>query len=251
MISLPFLYLACIPAAHQAQPYLRKMRHCMFPFQLAFILTLVIASGSTATEYLDGLVEVPALHGRFNSGSPDRPTGPVTLFKEPSMNAEVAVVVRDRSQLESRNHSYEGVSAVVYDRKQDSDGRWWYKLKYSDGKNHMFAWLSQADAGRFRLYGDLASKNGMPFFTEGWGKRLYSRPETSASFTPFEKHDDSTLVVAGVRYGKDNKVHWFLVMIVEGNVCRGLGNEGGSVIATGWVPAYAENGTETIWWGIC
>jgi hypothetical protein len=223
----------------------------MFPFHLTLILVFLFASVGNATEHMEGLVEIPALHGRLNAGRPDWPMGPVTLFKGPSMDADIAVVVRDRSHLDSRNHSYEEVSAIVYDRKSDSDGRSWYKLRYSDEDNAIFAWLSQSDAGRFRLYADITNKSGLPFFTENWDKRLYQTPEMSASFTHFDKHDDSALVVANVRYGEDYKDTWFLVVIVQGSICAGLGNAGGAVIAAGWVPAYAKNGSETVWWGIC
>ena len=161
------------------------------------------------------------------------------------MDATVAVVVRDRKYLESKEHDYEQVSAVVYDRKHMSD-LVWYKLRYSDGKNEMFAWLSQADAGRFRMYGDLVHHKGLTYFTDNWDKRLYQRPDMSAPFTRFEElgeHPD--IRVADARYGKDL---WLLIVIVNGSICGDRGDGGTTVIATGWVPAYAQNGSETVWY---
>jgi hypothetical protein len=217
--------------------------------RLTFFVAVLFASGVNAAERMQGLVEVPALHANLNAGGGiDTPRGPVTLFAEPSPQATVAVVVRDRRHLESREHDYEQVSAVVYEQKWDSGGGFWYKLRYSDGKTEMFGWLSHVDAGQFRRYYDLVHP-GLTIFTNAWDNRLYERPEGSAPFTRFEQHGERPDVrVADARYGKDPKNLWLLVVIVNGSICGDRGDGGMTIIATGWVPAYAENGAETVWY---
>ncbi len=216
--------------------------------RFTFFVALLFASGVNASEFMDGLLEIPALHKNLNDGRSGAPIGPVTLFAEPSLQATVAVVVRDWRHLESREHGYEQVSAVVYKREDNAGGGSWYKLRYSDGNKEMFGWLSEADAGEFRMYLELV-RTSMTFFTDAWDKRLYQRPDISAPFTRFEQLGKRpSMRVADVRYSKDLKDLWLLVVIVNGSICGDSGDGGTSVIATGWVPAYAETGSETVWY---
>jgi len=215
---------------------------------ITFFVLLLIAAGVNAAERMNGLVEIPALHANLKADGPDMPRGPVVLFTEPSLQAPVAVVVRDRKHLESREHGYEQVSAVVYDIKYHLDVPW-YKLRYSDGKNEMFAWLSQANAGQFRMYYDLVAKS-LTHFTDAWDKRVYQLPDASAPFTRYDQFGKyKSVAVADARYGKDLKDLWLLVVIVDGSICHGPGDpDGTTILATGWVPAYAESGSETVWY---
>ena len=54
--------------------------------------------------------------------------------------------------------------------------------------------------------------------------------------------------MAASRYGKDLTDLWFLVIVVKGDMFGEPGEDGITIITTGWVPAYAENGSETVWY---
>jgi hypothetical protein len=83
-------------------------------------VAILIGSGANAAEHIVGVVEVPALHNNLAGG----PSGPVPLFAEPSMQSEVAVVVREWRHLEYRDVNAEAVAAVVYDYKVTSGVGW-------------------------------------------------------------------------------------------------------------------------------
>ncbi|HJS67718.1 MAG TPA: hypothetical protein VJ760_10375 [Nitrospiraceae bacterium] len=208
--------------------------------RVIFFVVLLIASGANAAERIMGLVEVPAVYGNIPRGA----EGPVTLFAEPSIQAEVAAVVREWGHLEYRTVNAEQVAAVVYDYKI-TDGIW-YKVRYSDGKKSMYAWLSGAATDQFSLYYQILSGR-MTYFTAAWDKRVYQSPSVSAPFKQFDQFGEHTDVrVADVRNMGENLDPWFLVVILQKSNCA-FGDEGTTIIATGWVPGYAESGSETIW----
>ncbi|MBU8934347.1 MAG: hypothetical protein KOO62_10110 [candidate division Zixibacteria bacterium] len=211
--------------------------------RLAFFVALLVPSVATTTERMIGLVEVAAFHEISGKDGQDIPRGPVVLYVEPNIDAKIAVVVRDHKHLESREHSYEQVSAVVYDRTRNSGGDFWYKLRYFDGEKEIFGWLSQTDAGKFRSYPDIVVRD-LTYLSADWDKRLFERPDTSAPFRQFEELGEYPDVrVADVKYVNEDV--WFLVVVVDGNICTGGGT---NIIATGWVLAYAENGSATVWY---
>jgi hypothetical protein len=201
-------------------------------------VAILIGSGANAAEHIVGVVEVPALHNNLAGG----PSGPVPLFAEPSMQSEVAVVVREWRHLEYRDVNAEAVAAVVYDYKVTSGV--WFKVRYSDGHKSLYGWLSGANAGKFSWYFHIV-RDTMTFFTAAWDKRLYQHPNVRAPSRQFPQFGEHTGVrVADSRgMGKDL---WFLVVILEKSNCA-FNDEGTTIIATGWVPAYADSGAETIW----
>jgi len=208
---------------------------------LALLLVLLPAS-VMAQGRIIGLVEIPALHSRLNSGLPDVTIGPVTLFAEPNQAAEVAIVVRNRKQLESREHGYEQISAAVYGVEGDPRGFSWYRLRYIDADEPIFGWLNQADAGEYRDVHMLIG-SGLAYLTNEWDRRIYEKPRSDAP----ARTVDGLEPTPGVRIidvHSEGGERWYLLALVRGS-CTGDPLE---VLATGWVPAYAGTGGNTVWY---
>ena len=208
------------------------------------LLIFLVPLASVAQDRIEGLVEIPALHGRVNSGTLDRATGPVPLFAEPSDESEVSIIVRDRRELESREHDYEQMSAVVYSHVWTSNSSW-YQLRYIGENEPVFGWLNRWNAGDYRTVSDLVS-TGLTFFTDDWDRRIFELPSQDSparSFEGLELRDRPSMRVADISYQNDEP--WYLVVLMRGSVCGGGGTE---ILGTGWVPAYTESGATTVWY---
>ena len=204
-------------------------------------LTALLPNCGWCQDRIVGLVEVPALHSRINQGSPDLPIGPVALFAEPNHEADVAFVVRNRNELESREHGYEQVSAEVYALAGNAGGGYWYKLRRVDGIEPEFGWLNQADVGTYHEIHDLLI-SGLTYLTGDWDARLFESPSLDSGSREFEDLEDQPDVrIADIAYPDGEP--WYLVVIVRGS-CSGDPIE---VIATGWIRAYSEAGGNTVW----
>jgi hypothetical protein len=208
---------------------------------LALLLVLLPAS-LMAQDRIVGLVEIPALHSRLNAGLPDATIGPVTLFAEPNQEAEVAIVLRNRKQLESREHGYDQISAAVYDVEGDPSGFSWYRLRYIDAEEPIFGWLNQADAGEYRDVHMLIG-SGLAYLTNEWDRRIFEGPKSDAPARAFEGLEaEPDVRIIDVR--SEGGERWYLLALVRGS-CTGDPLE---VSATGWVPAYAGTGGNTVWY---
>jgi hypothetical protein len=86
--------------------------------------------------------------------------------------APVASVVRVADDLETREHGYEEVSAVVHDSKTG-----WYGLRCrgTDG----LEWGAASDAGTFRPLEELV-QHGLAYLTAAWNRVLYQKPHRTA-----------------------------------------------------------------------
>lgn len=204
------------------------------------IVLLPISTG--AQDRIEGLIEIPALHSRVNSGVRDSATGPVPLYAAPNDVSEVAVIVRDRRELESREHDYEQVSAVVYSRQGNSGGGFWYRVRYIGEGGPIFGWLNQSNASTFRGLGTLVESN-RAYLTEDWDGLLYESPTQSspAEQTSIRARNQSVRVIDSCQ--RSDQPLWFLVAIVRGNCSAGPIE----VIETGWVRAYSESGSTNVW----
>lgn len=210
----------------------------MKPYALLLFLTPVAA---IAQDRVIGLLEIPALHSGLNAGLRDVTIGPVALFEEPRQEAEVAVVVRNRTQLASHEHGYGQVSAAVYGVQGDSSGFSWYRLRFVDGERAVFAWLSQADAGEYRDIHTL-NQSGLTYLTDEWDGRIFESPGLGSASRSFEDLGNRPDVRV-VTLWREASEFWYLVVLGRGS-CSG---EPLQVVATGWVPAYSEAGGNTVW----
>jgi hypothetical protein len=202
-------------------------------------LTPLLAVGQ---ERIVGLVEIPALHNRLNSGAPETELGPVTLFAEPNqLNA--SVVVRNWRELESREHGYEQVSAAVFGREPSPRGGFWYQLKYVSGDQPTFGWLNQTDAGQYRGIHSFIYSEGMTYLTDEWDGQVFEAPGDDAPIKEVSGLEErqGTRVI-DIRSEGDQR--WYLVAFVRG-FCTGEPLE---VVDTGWVRAYSESGGNAVWY---
>lgn len=203
----------------------------------------LLLPAAVAQERIIGLVEIPALHRQVNEGGIDAPSEPVALRVQPVRDSGVAIVVRERRQLESREHGYEQVSAAVYERVYALTGDVWYRLRYEAAGDAGDGWLEHADGMQYRETSVLVT-GGLAYLTAEWDRRLWERPTAGAAFQSLDLPDIAPAVkVIDVFTPAGSEEPWYLLAVVAG-ICTGEPIE---VITTGWVPAYAESGASNVW----
>jgi len=241
-VGAPFHYAptarwTALRAAAQLRRYAAR---CM----RGLILFLLLVPGiGSAQERIIGLIEIPAIHAAVNEGRADIAAVPVTVRTEPNGNSAVAVTVQDWRQFESREHGYEQVSAAAYARTYAPSGGLWYKVRFTVGDKTGYGWVQHSDGAQYREVHSLVS-SGLAFLTDAWDRRLFERPVVEGSARTLERTDPSDAVrVIDVYYERGRSEPWFLLAVVRGQ-CTGEPLE---ILATGWVPAYAPDGQNTVW----
>ena len=206
-------------------------------------MALLIPASAWPQDRILGLLEVPALHEYVNAGGLDKSSGTITLRAEPSQSASVVLQVEDRRQLESREHDYEQVSAVVYGRDYPRSGGLWYKLKVIGGGSR-YGWVEHAAGMEFRTTYALVTSR-MAHLSSDWDRRLRESPNLEAPSRILDLQDDppSARVIDSFNPRGTNET-WYLIAVIRGT-CTG---EPVEIVATGWVPAYATNGGTTMWY---
>src|SRR5262245_29471539 len=111
---------------------------------MAITLTLaaVLALGPPR---IIGLVEIPSVLSEPQAAA----RRAVTLRTEPTDAAPVACVVRAAEDVDTREHGYEELSAVVYQTRTG-----WYGLRCHGGGDQL-AWLPAKDTGPYRSLEEL------------------------------------------------------------------------------------------------
>lgn len=198
-----------------------------------------------------GLVEIPALPGAFSwddhEGEGDaRATGPVKLFVNPESSSAAAVTILHHDQLVSRERGYDQIAAAVYDQVRDLSGHGvWYKVGYAVNDQVGYAWLESTAAGPYHPLGTLLSQ-GLAHMTDGWDRRLFARPDAGSPVSTLDGLDPQQTpgarVISTWRDPATGK-EWYLVAVVHGQCSE----EPMEVIGTGWVPAHAASGVNTVW----
>jgi hypothetical protein len=196
---------------------------------MPILLATLLAVGSP---HIIGLVEIPSVFG-----SPDDPEHrTVTLRTEPFETAAVACVARGADDLETREHGYEEVSAVVYDSKTG-----WYGLRCR-GVDRL-AWLAASDAGTFRPLEELV-RDGLAYLTAAWNRVLYQKPHrTAPSHRVRVDTSEPDITVADSAVVDDEL--WLLVIVYGEGRCSA--DEPGPVLDAGWTPAHTRTGDSAAW----
>jgi hypothetical protein len=182
--------------------------------------------------HLIGLVEIPSVLGDGAS-----PHTPVTLRTAPSNAAPVACIAGAARDVETREHGYEELSAVVYESKPG-----WYRVR-CPGENGRPAWLAAADAGTFRSLEELV-QHGLAYLTAGWNRSLYQRPRRAAAshlVRVAAQQPDITIVDTSIVDGE----LWLLVVVYGEGRCTA--EEPAPVLDAGWTPAHSTSGAPTAW----
>lgn len=195
-----------------------------------------------------GLVEIPRLLSPEEPGARPREVA-INLYQDAASNSPIAVTVRDRERLETREHGYEEVSAVAYDRRVG-----WYLLCSKD----RYAWLSPADAGQFRRYPDLL-KDKLTYLTREWDRALHESPggPVRAKVPPASTERPDARAEEWGEYGprpsdvtviaqRQHAGEWWVRVRIAASVCES-GSEDAKPIAEGWVRAYSPSGLPTLW----
>jgi hypothetical protein len=212
---------------------------------IAMFLSLLPIAG-IAQEDILGLLEIPVLHSVVNSGvaNADRALGTVTLYSEPNVNSEVVAVVGDRRELESREHGYEQVSAVVFARAGNGRSGYYYQLQ-TTGDEPRSGWVWQGDAGQFRSSVTLIASHGLTYLTSAWDGRLFESPmsDSPSKLFPNREAYQDVRVVGSQNRGGFGAETWYLVVLVRGSCTA----EPLEIVDFGWVPEYSESGGNTVW----
>lgn len=193
-----------------------------------------------------GLVEIPALHAGVNAGTQDVATAPVTLHAGPDEDSAKVATILHRNQLVSREHDYEQVSAAVYSRASDSGSGTWFRLGYAVGDSTGYGWLSPASSADYHDVRSLVS-HGLAYMTDDWDRRLFARPGSGTEVRAVEGLDPKLQPgarILSIWNDRTTGEDWYLLAVVRGQ-CSGEPLE---VVATGWVQAYAPNGSNTVWY---
>jgi hypothetical protein len=179
-----------------------------------------------------GLLEIPSVLGSADAAA----RGAVTLRTEPSNMAPVACVARAAGDLETREHGYEELSAVVYDSKTG-----WYGLRCR--RDNRLGWLAGSDAGTFHPLEELV-QHGLAYLTAEWDRNLYQKPRrTAASHRVRVEAQQPDITVADTA-NVDGEV-WLLVIVYGEGRCTA--EEPGAVLDVGWTPAHAGSGDVAAW----
>lgn len=179
-----------------------------------------------------GLVEIPSVLGD--------PEGPghraVTLRTDPLETAPVSCVARGADDLETREHGYEEVSAVVYDSKTG-----WYGVRCRGADR--LAWLAVSEAGQYRPLEELV-QHGLAYLTAQWNRVLYQKPHRSAASHRVRVETSEPDITVADTAMVDEEL-WLLVIVYGEGRCTA--DEPGPVLDAGWTPAHTRNGDSTAW----
>jgi hypothetical protein len=197
---------------------------------MPLVLAALLAIGPPR---IAGLVEIPSV-----LGSPEASVhGAVTLRAEPSDTAPVACVARAASDLETREHGYEELSAVVYESRNG-----WHGVRCHGGGDSL-AWLASKDAGTFRPVEELV-QHGLAYLTTEWDRNLYQRPRRTAALHHVQvdtRQPDITVADTAIVDGE----LWLLVIVYGEGRCTA--DEPGAVRDAGWTPAHGASGAVAAW----
>jgi hypothetical protein len=205
---------------------------------LTLVIPLIVAlasnmPGAERTPHLIGLVEIPSVLGD-SSASAHRP---VTLRTEASGTAPVACIVRTADDLETREHGYEELSAVVYESKTG-----WYRVRCTSGGARP-AWLAAGDGGTFRPLEELV-KDGLAYLTPEWDRSLYQRPRRTAGSHRVRVAAEQPDITVADTTEVDGEL-WLLVIVYAEGRCTAA--EPAAVLDAGWTPAHSTTGGTTAW----
>lgn len=190
-----------------------------------------------------GLVEVPRIFGLQDPTGPPGarrpgPSGPVSLYMAPSAGADVALVVSDGGQLETREFDYEQAAAVVYERRVE-----WFRVGYRDAGELKTAWLAPSDAGTF--HGVLELIGGHPFLTDAWDGRLYSAAAgpSQAGARRMEARGATVAVLDSTQVAGE---WWLEIGFYDRSPCEAPPAQP-TIVTTGWVALYNDADELQLW----
>jgi hypothetical protein len=206
------------------------------------MLAAVAASAQAPAGRVIGSVEIPVLHDPVNKETPTAGPIALTLYREPRDNAQPAVTIKTRREIESLEHGYEQISAAVLDVRAQA-GKTWYLVQYKREDRLMAAWLSGSNAGRFRSLPELLKGRG--FLTQAWNGWLYKSPRSEGSRENILSALGERRHVVFADMAEDAGQMWFLVVVVDGTICDGGPR---SVLAAGWIPAHSASGQLNAWY---
>ena len=213
----------------------------MLTLPVIAVIVATVSGGPEGPPYMEsedpphliGLVEIPSVLDDTGASAHK----PVTLRTDASDTAPVACVVRTASDLETREHGYEELSAVVYESKAG-----WYRVRCTSGGARP-AWLAAGDGGTFRPLEELV-KDGLAYLTPEWDRSLYQRPRRTAGSHRVRVAAEQPDITVADATDVDGEL-WLLVIVYAEGRCTA--EEPAAVLDAGWTPAHNTRGDVTAW----
>lgn len=222
------------------------------------LLFLVTASTAAAEDRVIGLLTLPAV---FGDAPCDQFTPEVIpLYPEPGSQEDIGVIRVDRywtfpevggcmgllvnvhmedaesaSKLPTREYAYEAPAAVVLEKRDQ-----WFRVRLPEGS----AWLEASGEEEYYPLEELLVDR-LTYVAHAPDSPLSDQPGAPAA----EGRDDPVVSTRDeVRVLESREVDgelWTHIEVMSHSVCHG--GERPTVVARGWMPAYAPSGEPAIW----
>ena len=180
-----------------------------------------------------GLVELPRV---WDADAPSPATAarlsdqPMPIHVAPLLSSAVSDWVSSPSDIESREHGYEAVSAAVYATQGG-----WFRIRV----HGRLGWIPPGEAGRYRRIEELL-RDGLTHLTSAWDRRVASEPGATPVLVP--RHSNDSVHVSEMR--RVSADLWLKVDFLSPGHCQSAPPR---VASTGWIPAYNKAGSLTVW----
>jgi hypothetical protein len=201
---------------------------------------LGVPAADQAEPRLIGLVELPGL---FGTPDPDGPPGallpgeprPVPLHAEPEAGSVRLATVSTADSLEWLEFDYEAPAAVAYGVTAG-----WVRVALREGDGRRYGWVPPEHHGTLHRLGTLLEE-GLAYMTSDWDGLLRETPSTTSTASRLERVTEVN-VVQVIEVGG---VTWLQVELLAPGRCQAAAAP--AVVATGWVPALADDGMPNAW----
>jgi hypothetical protein len=228
---------------------------------------LGVPAADQAEPRLIGLVELPGL---FGTPDPDGPPGallpgeptPVPLHAEPEPASVRLATVSTADSIEWLEFDYEAPAAVAY-----GVAAGWVRVALREGDGRRYGWVPPEHQGTLHRLGTLLEE-GLAYMTSDWDGLLRETPATTSTASRLERDerertddpaDVDIVEVVGVDPGvQDDLTEVDVVQVIEIDGVTWLQVDlrapgrcpaaaAPAVVATGWVPALADDGRPNAW----
>jgi hypothetical protein len=228
---------------------------------------LGVPATDQAEPRLIGLVELPGL---FGTPDPDGPPGallpgeprPVPLHAEPEAGSVRLATVSTVDSIQWLEFDYEAPAAVAY-----GVAAGWVRVALGEGDGRRYGWVPPEHQGTLHRLGTLLEE-GLAYMTSDWDGLLREAPSVTSATSRLEgeepeRADDPAVVdiveaVGGGPVVEDDVtevdvvqvievdgVTWLQVELLAPGRCQAAAAP--AVVATGWVPALADDGRPNAW----
>ena len=164
----------------------------------------------------------------------------LSVKREPDAASRTIAELSRFDEAAAYEWSYEdlGLAAFGYLFEENTT---WYKVYVTEQKR--FGWIRKSPELTFHPLSGLLS-HSLTYLTGRWNKALYADPSLPQSKRVLAITSEETPIAVASTAMIENKL-WVLVVVLQQSPCSST--EAPSVLASGWVPALANNGLPNMW----